>query len=896
MRVIIKKHNLSIRLIIILASVFAIVVSVFAIGSLIFFRWSASSQYITEGMAENVNREIYERIGAFLHAPEHINDINQKLLSNRLIDLSVAEERDRYFTSVLSSADSEIYSFSFGTVNGEYYGARRNEAGQLEIMENNAGTGGESWYYAVRDDFSRGERTVKAGLFDPRTRAWYKAALEASGPAFSTIYKHFVMDDLAVSAAQPVYNSGGELQGVLGTHILLSGIGSYLKTIVEDTGGYACIVEKDTGYLIANSMGEDNFAIAADGSLKRYSLHDIAAPMMRQAYDEYLTGHTDRFQMDGKNGKLYVDFRQFQKQGVNWLVISAVPVSMLMEEVGRSIRLTVVLVLLAMLLSAAVCYVITSKLFRPMDSLLKTAESISAGNLSDRAETVRNDEIGKLSGAFNRMADTLSQWINNLENTVSARTEDLEASKDQLRLLLDSAGEAIYGVDVEGRCTFCNTSCLRMLGYSGLDPLLGKNMHRLIHHTRADATPYPEDECKMLEAIRRGEGIRVDDEIFWKADGTSFTVEYHAFPQVKCGVVVGAVVTFTDITERRKREEEILYLSCHDTLTGLINRRCFEENVWMTDVPENLPLTVVFADINGLKMTNDVFGHSAGDALIKRSAEILRQACRNDDVVARMGGDEFVILLPKMRGEEAEKILSHIKKELSKAHISAVKCSISLGFCTKTNVSQSVEEVIANAEDMMYKDKTLSRMSVNKDIIDHLVTLLHKANPEEKRHALAVSRICGDVGAAMKLPDNEISRLRQAGYLHNIGKVAVSDPGGNRAAEPGRNSEMLQQHAVVGYRILNLLDDMLDLAEGVYSQHERWDGKGYPKGLAKEEIPLVSRIISAAEAYDRVFAESVGSESERRENALRHIREGADKQFDPQIVEIFAQMAQSGRI
>ena len=131
--------------------------------------------------------------------------------------------------------------------------------------------------------------------------------------------------------------------------------------------------------------------------------------------------------------------------------------------------------------------------------------------------------------------------------------------------------------------------------------------------------------------------------MFWRADGTSFDVEYYSYPQIKNGEITGAVVTFMDISERKQKEAEIQYLNCYDSLTGLHNRRCFEDNRAKIDNRDNLPLSVIFADINGLKMTNDIFGHTAGDKLIKKSAEILQQVCRQNDVVARVGGDEFEI-------------------------------------------------------------------------------------------------------------------------------------------------------------------------------------------------------------------------------------------------------------
>lgn len=156
------------------------------------------------------------------------------------------------------------------------------------------------------------------------------------------------------------------------------------------------------------------------------------------------------------------------------------------------------------------------------------------------------DTAGQLIGA-----STIERDITQLAVT----QRELEASEEQARLLLQSTAEAIYGVDLDGNCTFCNPACVRMLGREAPEELLGRNMHELIHHTRADGTPCPMDDCRIFQAFCRPEGTHADDEVLWRRDGTSFPAEYWSHPIVRDGCVVGAVVTFLDITERRQLEE-----------------------------------------------------------------------------------------------------------------------------------------------------------------------------------------------------------------------------------------------------------------------------------------------------------------------------------------------------
>src|SRR6201984_3112292 len=139
--------------------------------------------------------------------------------------------------------------------------------------------------------------------------------------------------------------------------------------------------------------------------------------------------------------------------------------------------------------------------------------------------------------------------------------EALRESEDKLRLLLDSTAEAIYGIDLEHRCTFCNPACLRTLGYERLDQVRGKNTHDLLHHSRADGTVFPVDECRVHRVTQTGEGVHAEDEVFWRANGTSFPVEYWSYPQRRAQEVVGAVIAFVDITERKLAEAALANVS-----------------------------------------------------------------------------------------------------------------------------------------------------------------------------------------------------------------------------------------------------------------------------------------------------------------------------------------------
>ena len=160
-----------------------------------------------------------------------------------------------------------------------------------------------------------------------------------------------------------------------------------------------------------------------------------------------------------------------------------------------------------------------------------------------------------------------------------------------------------------------------------------------------------------------------------------------------------------DLTEVKKFEDELKYMSYHDQLTGLYNRRYFEAELKKLDTDENLPISIIMCDVNGLKLINDSFGHSSGDDVLIKTSKVIKESCRAVDVVTRLGGDEFVVILPRTSPEDTNVIMNEIKKTLFKEKVFEINISISMGVDTKTNRGQSIVEILQNAENYMYRHK-----------------------------------------------------------------------------------------------------------------------------------------------------------------------------------------------
>jgi len=245
----VKKKTSSIKTKIIIFVSLLMIFTLMVVGFIVFSKWKASTDDIMLKMEEHINENIISSLETYLNIPFYLNEIAHYSIENEIVNIYDHREREIYFAGIIKSANKNIYSFSYGTENGEYYGARRNKNNEIEIMKSDADTGGRSTYYSTKKDLTAGEIVEELGPFDPRTRDWYIIAKEQERPIFSSTYKHFVMDDLAISATHPIYDSEGELKGVLGTHFILSDLNSFLKSIIESENATA------TAYILKKSTG-----------------------------------------------------------------------------------------------------------------------------------------------------------------------------------------------------------------------------------------------------------------------------------------------------------------------------------------------------------------------------------------------------------------------------------------------------------------------------------------------------------------------------------------------------------------------------------------------------------------------------------------------------------------
>ena len=459
--------------------------------------------------------------------------------------------------------------------------------------------------------------------------------------------------------------------------------------------------------------------------------------------------------------------------------------------------------------------------------------------------------------------------------------ESLRDIAERHNTILKTTASGFWLTDMQGRLLEVNDAYCRMSGYS-MQELLDMSVSDL------EAAKTNNDTANQIQKImEHGEG-RFESR-HRRKDGSIYDVEISIqYQAAEDGRLVGFL---QDITERKKAEAEILRLSFHDHLTGLYNRRFFEEELKRLDTIRQLPLCFIMADLNSLKIVNDIFGHNEGDKLLVEAAKILKKACRADDILARWGGDEFIIILPKTTIETAEEILERIKKVCSKTSSQKIPLSLAIGVAAKTEKVQNVQLIIIDAESNMYKNKLIEKESLSSSILSALEQTLYEKSTETKEHTDRIRDLAIKLGRKAKLTSKHLDELSLLATLHDIGKVAIPETillkeGSLKEKE----WEVIKRHPEIGFNIARSSPQIAHIARYILSCHENWDGSGYPQGLKGEEIPMISRIVFICDSYDVMTSKRSYKKVMSKDYAIKELKRCAGTQFDRVLVEKFIEI------
>ncbi len=473
-----------------------------------------------------------------------------------------------------------------------------------------------------------------------------------------------------------------------------------------------------------------------------------------------------------------------------------------------------------------------------------------------------------------------------ISNVISKNRAEkaLIKSESRYREILATMEEGYYEVDLAGNFTFFNDSLCNIFGCSRAQ-LMGVNYKQLYKDPKIVFLPYnrvyktgiPEKAVNLPIATWDGRHIYIEVSITLRQDQDGQKLGFR-------GVV-------RDITERKHYEERLKYLSFHDQLTDLYNRAYFDNELNRLNESRDYPITVIAVDLDGLKLINDTLGHESGDRLLANCAGIIKKVLRSSDVLARVGGDEFAILLPRTDNYLGKGIAKRIKARVdyyNRSH-SNLPLSISMGLATAESYKPGkLFEAYKEADDLMYRDKIHKGAGAKSQIISSLMAALGERDHITEGHAYRLENLCKEVGKETGLSSKQLSDLVLLAHVHDLGKVGIPD---NILFKEGPLNEeewkIMKVHPEKGHRIASASKDLKDIADLILKHHEHWDGRGYPAGIKGKDIPIECRILAIADAYDAMTSDRPYRKAMHPDEAIAELKKHSGQQFDPHLTEIF---------
>lgn len=465
--------------------------------------------------------------------------------------------------------------------------------------------------------------------------------------------------------------------------------------------------------------------------------------------------------------------------------------------------------------------------------------------------------------------------------------KQVSSSEEKYRSLIESTDDSIYMTDRDGMYLFVNRQMLARLCVSEAN-IIGKRYGDF--HDEQDTAEFAGYIEKVFETAM---SHRYEHKSGKEPDQRYMLRTLSPVVDGQTGRVNFVAVVSKEITDIKKTEEKLKYLSLHDPLTNLYNRAYFEEEMHRLDNNRFELVGLIMCDIDGLKLINDTLGHDKGDELLAVASRVIRKSFRESDVVARVGGDEFAILLPNSPKSKVEEICNRIRNSVidynrENPHL---PLGISTGFAIRTGPGQSMAELYREADNSMYKEKLFGSRHARNVIVRNLLNTIETKGITTRRSVKRLRQLVTILGSAAGLSDKRLKDLTLLAQFHDIGNVSIHD--GILLKEGGLNAEELlemRKHCDIGHRIAQSAANLTHIADYILKHHEWWNGSGYPLGLVGEEIPLESRIMAIADAYESMTGGRPHRKAVSREKALKELQRCAGSQFDPDLVEKFVEI------
>ncbi|HYA26675.1 MAG TPA: diguanylate cyclase [Thermodesulfovibrionales bacterium] len=411
-------------------------------------------------------------------------------------------------------------------------------------------------------------------------------------------------------------------------------------------------------------------------------------------------------------------------------------------------------------------------------------------------------------------------------------------------------------------------------------------------------TVHPEDKDRVMRSLEKKNREEVEEVYrIVRPDGSIRWIKDRSFPiyddSGKTHRIVGIAA---DITDLKLGEEKLKHLSFHDPLTGLYNRIYFEEEISRIEKSRYESVGIISCDVDGLKLVNDTLGHNQGDNLLIAAARVIGGSFREGDLIARIGGDEFSVVLPNTTEPAVENACQRIQEAVATYNATnpELHLSISVGFAVSHGVHRSLKDLFKEADNNMYRRKLYHTQSIRSTIVKALINTLKARDFTDEKHLIRLEKLLVNLAAFIGLPESTTSELSLLARFHDIGKVGISDAILFKEG-PLTSEEWMEmkRHCEIGYRIALSASDLLPIADWVLKHHEWWNGQGYPLGIRGEEIPIECRLLAIAEAYEALTSVRPYRTEFPHAMAVAELLSRSGTQFDPELLEKFVKMLET---
>jgi diguanylate cyclase (GGDEF)-like protein/PAS domain S-box-containing protein len=483
-------------------------------------------------------------------------------------------------------------------------------------------------------------------------------------------------------------------------------------------------------------------------------------------------------------------------------------------------------------------------------------------------------------------------WDISRQKHVEAR---LETALDRLDMAMQAAELGFWDWDVPTGEMAVNEKWAQILGYSlaEIEPISVSTWERLCH---------PKDRKKVFtlleEYFHRGHEQFETEYRMKHKNGSWLWVAARGkiVAYDTAGKPVRITGTVSDISIRREREAQLRYLSFHDQLTGLYNRTYFENEMIRLQKSRDFPISIICCDVDGLKLINDTLGHHHGDLLLQNCAQTLQACFRDSDILTRVGGDEFVALLPRTGPADGKAIVERINKGVAAyrtSHPEKPPVHISVGLATAMDANAFLEETFKKADDQMYHRKQRSKDTIRSRLVTYFMDQLNQLHALSQKRIQWIENICADMGRKAGLTAYQIAKLTVLVRVHDLGMISAPKYVVRSSLNQPLSKEdwdILRHHTYKGQSIARTCKDLEDVADLIFLHHEQWDGKGYPLGRSGEDIPIECRIMDIVKSFDNLTNPHLTGNALSKNEALEEIRKSSGSRFDPLLVQLFLQI------